>query len=235
MLVRNWMRQPAITIDADDVVAGAAALLRKHEIRMLPVMRKGKLVGIVTDRDIKIAFASDKLLENRSEDNDILSDIKINTIMTSDPVTVPYDYTLEETVEKFLVQNISSLPVVNEQQNVIGVITRSDLFHLILTLTGFGKKGLQVALEVEDRPGCLKEITDIMREYGGRIAGILSTQERADKGHRRLYIRVFDIDQPSLQHLRKILKEKTTLLYIVDYTCGQRELLGEWKGSQNVK
>ena len=170
MLVKNWMRQPAVTIDADDVVASAAALLRKHEIRMLPVMRKGKLVGIIADRDIKIASASDVALENINEDKDFLSDIKINTIMSLDPVTVPYDYTLEETVEKFLVQNISGLPVVNEQQNVIGVITRSDLFHLILILTGFGKKGLQIALEVQDRPGCLKEITDIIRDYGGRIA-----------------------------------------------------------------
>jgi acetoin utilization protein AcuB len=233
MLVKNWMRQPAITIDADDVVTDAATLLREHEIRMLPVMRKGKLVGIITDRDINIASASDVPFENMDNDSDLLSDIKINTIMTSDPVTVPYDYTLEETVEKFLVQNISGLPVVNEQQNVLGVITRSDLFHLILILTGFGKKGLQIALDVEDRPGCLKKITDIIRDYDGRIASILSTQERADKGHRRLYIRVFDIDQPGLQHLRKILKEKTTLLYIVDYTRGQRELFGERKGIQN--
>jgi acetoin utilization protein AcuB len=227
MLVKNWMRQPAVTIDADDVLAGAAALLRKHEIRMLPVMRKGKLVGIITDRDIKIASVSNVPLENMNGDSDFLSNIKINTIMTSDPVTVSYDYTLEETVEKFLVQNISGLPVVNEQQNVVGVITRSDLFHLILILTGFGKKGLQIALEVEDRPGCLKEITDVIRDYGGRIASILSTQERADKGHRRLYIRVFDIDQPSLEHLRIIFKEKTTLLYIVDYHNGKREFFGE--------
>ena len=233
MLVKNWMRQPVITIDADNTAADAAFLLQRHEIRMLPVMRKGKLVGIITDRDIKIAYASDVPLENRNEDNDLLSDIKINTIMTSDPVTVPYDYTLEETVEKFLVQNISGLPVVNEQQNVIGIITRSDLFHLILILTGFGKKGLQIALEMQDQPGCLKEITDIIRDYGGRIASILSTQERADKGYRRLYIRVFDIDQPSLQHLKKILKEKTTLLYIVDYSSRQRELFEERKDTQN--
>ncbi|MGD8344166.1 MAG: CBS domain-containing protein, partial [Desulfobacterales bacterium] len=161
MLVKNWMRQPAITIEADDVVSDAAVLLRKHEIRMLPVMRKGKLVGIITDRDIKIASVSNVPLKNMNGDSDLISDIKVNTIMTSDPVTVPHDYTLEETVEQFLVQDISGLPVVNEQQKVIGVITRSDLFHLILILTGFGKKGLQIALEVEDQPGCLKEITDI--------------------------------------------------------------------------
>jgi acetoin utilization protein AcuB len=224
MLVMNWMSQPAITIDADDFAEDAVRLAKKHEIHMLPVMQNGQLVGIVTDRDIKRASPYDVLSENRKEDGNLLSGIKVKEIMTHDPVTVPFDYTLEETVEKFLVHNISGLPVVNHQQKVIGVITKSDLFQLILILTGFGKKGLQFGIEIEDRPGCLKEITDIMRDYGGRISSILSTNERADKGNRRLYIRVFDIDQPSLQHLKEVIRKKATLLYIVDHNGKTREI-----------
>ena len=224
MLVMNWMNQPAITIDADDFVEDAIRLEKKHEIHMLPVMQNGQLVGIVTDRDIKRAPASDIPSENKEEDSNLLSGIKVKKIMTCDPVTVPYDYTLEETVEKFLVNKISGLPVVNRQQKVIGVITKSDLFQLILILTGFGKKGLQLGIQIEDRPGCLKEITDIIRDYGGRISSILSTHERADKGNRRLYIRVFDIDQPSLQHLKEVIRKKATLLYIVDHNGKTREM-----------
>jgi acetoin utilization protein AcuB len=217
------MCQPAITINADDVVADAVTLLQKHEIHMLPVMQKGKLVGIVTDGDIKRASPSDVVSESRIQDSDLLAGIIIKEIMTPDPVTVPYDYTLEETVEKFWVHKISGLPVVNQQQKVIGVITKSDLFYLILILTGFGKKGLQFAIEVEDRPESLKTITDIMREYGGRISSILFTRERANKGYRRLYIRVFEIDQPSLQHLKEIIPKKATLLYIIDHDEKKRE------------
>jgi acetoin utilization protein AcuB len=143
--------------------------------------------------------------------------------MTSNPVTVPYDYTLEETVEKFLVYNISGLPVVNQHEEVIGVITKSDIFQLILILTGYGKKGLQLGIEVKDRPGCLKAITDIICEYGGRISSVLSTPERADIGNRRLYIRIFDIDQPSLGHLLEVLRERATLLYIVDHNEKKRQ------------
>ena len=223
MLVMNWMCQPAITINADDVVADAATLLQKHEIHMLPVMQKGKLVGIVTDRDIKRVSPSDVISENRIQDSDFLAGIIIKEIMTPDPVTIPYDYSLAETVEKFLVHKISSLPVVNQQQKVIGVITKSDFFYLFLILTGFGKKGLQFAIEVEDRPESLKTITDIMREYGGHISSILSTRERARKGYRRLYIRVFEIDQPSLQHLKEIIPKKATLLYIIDHDEKKRE------------
>ena len=224
MLVMNWMSQPAVTVDADDFAEDAVRLAKKHEIHMLPVMQKGQLVGIVTGRDINKASASDVPSENNEEDSNLLSGIQVKKIMTRDPVTVPYDYTLEETVEKFLVHNISGLPVVNQQRKVIGVITKSDLFQLILILTGHGKKGLQLGIELVDRPGCLKEITDIIRDYGGRISSILSTHERAHKGNRRLYIRVFDIDQPSLEHLKEVIKDRATLLYAVDHSKKHREI-----------
>jgi acetoin utilization protein AcuB len=224
MLVMNWMSQPAVTIDAEDFAEDAVRLAKKHEIHMLPVMQKGQLVGIVTDRDVKRASPGDVLSENWKEGGNLLSGIKVKKIMTRDPVTVPYDHTLEETVEKFLVHNISGFPVVNLQQKVIGVITKSDIFQLILILTGHGKKGLQLGIELVDRPGCLKEITDIIRDYGGRISSILSTHERAHKGNRRLYIRVFDIDQPSLEHLKEVIKDRATLLYAVDHSKNHREI-----------
>jgi acetoin utilization protein AcuB len=224
MLVKNWMSQPAITIDADALIEDAIKILQKHEIHMLPVMQNGQLVGVVTERDLKGASPCDVTSENLQENGNLLSGIKVKKIMTHDPVTVPYAYTLEETVEKFLVNKISSLPVVNQQQKVIGVITKSDLYQLILILTGYGKKGLELGIELVDRPGYLKEITDIMRDYGGRISSILSTQERADKGNRRLYIRVFDIDQPSLQHFKEVIKERAILLYVVDHSKKNREI-----------
>jgi acetoin utilization protein AcuB len=223
MLVMNWMSEPAITIDIDDLVEDAIRLIKKHEIQILPVMQKGQLVGIVTDRDIKRALVPDISSENR-EDSHLLPGSKIKKIMTPDPVTVPYDYTVEEAVEKFLVNDIAGLPVLNQHQKVIGVITKSDLFQLILILTGYGKKGIEIGIEVQDRPGCLKAITDIIRDYGGRISSTLSTHERAGKGNRRLYIRVFNIDQPSLQHLKEIIRKKASLLYIVDHNGRRREI-----------
>jgi acetoin utilization protein AcuB len=223
MLVKNWMSQPAITIDIEDSVENAMRLIKKHEIHMLPVMQNGQLVGIVTDRDIKTASASDIPQKKFKVERHPLSGLEVKKIMTPDPVTVPYDYTLEETVEKFLVNDISGLPVVNQKRKVVGVITKSDLFQLILILTGYGKKGLQMGIELKDQPGCLKEITDIIRDYGGRISSILTTDERASKGNRRLYVRVFDIDPPSLQHLKGVIRKKASLLYIIDHNGKTRE------------
>lgn len=223
MMVKNWMSQPAITVEAGSLVKDADRLAKRHEIHMLPVMQKGRLVGIVTDRDIKGASAADfpgkKMIGNR----DSLPELEIKKIMTPNPVTISDHSTVEEVVEKLLVHNISGLPVLNQQQKVIGVITKSDLFQLMLILTGYGKKGILIALEVKDRPESLEVITNIIRDYGGRISSIFYTDERASKGNRRIYIRIFNIDQPSIGHLKAEIEKKATLLYIVDQNENNRE------------
>jgi acetoin utilization protein AcuB len=224
MMVKNWMSQPAITIDADTLVEDADRLAKRHEIHMLPVMQNGRLAGIVTDRDMKGASALDISGKKNMGNRQPLLELEVKKIMTPNPVTVSYNCTLEEAVEKLLVHNISGLPVVNQQQKVIGVITKSDLFQLILILTGYGKKGILLAIEVQDQPGSLEAIADIIRDYGGRISSIFSTHERADRGNRRLYIRVFNIDQPILLHLKEVISKKATLLYIVDHNGKKREI-----------
>jgi acetoin utilization protein AcuB len=224
MMVKNWMSQPAITIDAHTLVEDADRLAKRHEIHMLPVMQNGRLAGIVTDRDMKGASALDISGKKNMGNRQPLLELEVKKIMTPNPVTVSYNCTLEEAVEKLLVHNISGLPVVNQQQKVIGVITKSDLFQLILILTGYGKKGILLAIEVQDQPGSLEAIADIIRDYGGRISSIFSTHERADRGNRRLYIRVFNIDQPILLHLKEVIRKKATLLYIVDHNGKKREI-----------
>jgi len=81
-----------------------------------------------------------------------------------------------------------------------------------------------MAIEVKDQPGSHETITDIIRDYGGRISSIFSTHERADKGNRRLYIRIFNIDQPILLHLKEVISKMATLLYIVDHNGKKREI-----------
>ena len=99
MLVKNWMNKRVITIDVDDSMQDAMKLLKEHKIRMLPVMKKGELVGIVTDRDLKRASASDATTLEVHELLYLLSTIKVKEIMTKNPITVPVDYTVEETAE----------------------------------------------------------------------------------------------------------------------------------------
>ena len=97
------------------------------------------------------------------------------------------------------------------------MITKTDLFRFILTTIGIGRDGIQIAVELVDRPGCVKEITDIMRDYGGRIGTFFSSRERSEKGYRRAYIRVSDLDRPSLSRLKDVLRGKVKLLYVINH------------------
>ena len=78
-------------------------------------------------------------------------------------------------------------------------------------------------MELIDRPGSVKEITDTIRDYGARVLSIFSTPQRARRGHRRVYIRIYDVDRPSRQRIKDVLKEKTSVLYVVDHIEKTRE------------
>ena len=223
MLVKNWMSKPAITIDADASMHDAIKLLKDHNIKMLPVMAKGNLVGIVTDRDIKRASASDATSLEIHELLYLISKIKIREIMTKDPITVPQDYTVEETAEILLKHNISGVPVVDQFSDVIGTITQNDIFRILISLTGAEKRGIQFGVEVEDRPGSTKEVTDIIREYGGRMASILTSYDMAPEGFRRVYIRMYGIDRFKINKLKEAIGEKASLLYLIDRREVHRE------------
>ena len=140
MLVENWMNRKVITVDADDSMMDASKILKEHSIRMLPVLERGKLVGIVTDRDLKRASPSDATSLEVHELLYILANMKIKEIMSRNPITVPFDYTVEEAAEVMLKHKISGMPVVDHEGMVVGTITQTDLLRVLISLTGVGEK-----------------------------------------------------------------------------------------------
>jgi len=199
MLVKDWMSRPVVTVDENNSMQTATLLLKKHEIRMLPVMKNNKLTGIITDRDLKKAAASEATTLEIHELLYILTKIKVKDIMTKDPITVPVDYTIEETAEMLLKRKISGAPVLDKESAVVGVITQTDLFRVIVCLTGVGKKGIQFGFKLEDRPGSIKEVADVIRAYGGKMVSILTSYDGAPEGHRWAYIRMHEIDRRKLK------------------------------------
>jgi acetoin utilization protein AcuB len=224
MLVRDWMSKNVVSIAEDDSMQRATAIMKEHKIRMLPVIRKGKLVGVVSDTDLKRASASDATTLDVHELLYLLSKIKVKDIMTKNPVTVPVDWTVEETAELLLKHKISGMPVVTPKGEVVGMITRDDIFNVLIALSGLGKKGVQFAFRIEDRPGTIKDLTDIIRSHGGRIASILGSYERMPAGFRMVYIRAYDIDRGTLNQMLKELQQKATLYYLVDHREDRREI-----------
>jgi len=224
MLVKDWMTKTVVTIDPNDSMQDAIRLMKDHDIRMLPVLKKGDLIGIITDRDVKRSSASDATTLEIHELLYLVSRIKVKDIMTKDPITVSFDYTIEETAEVLLKNKISGAPVVDHAGRLVGTITQVDIFRALISLTGVGSRGIQFAFRLEDRPGSIKEVADIIRLYGGRMASILSSYERAPKGYRNVYIRMYGIDRSRLPNLKDELRRKATLLYMVDHREGKREI-----------
>jgi len=224
MLVKDWMTKTVITIDVKDSMEDAINSLKEYAIPMLPVMKKGKLVGIVTDRDLKRASPSDSTTLEVHELLFLISEIKVRHIMTKDPITVPSNFTVEEAAEVFLRKGISGAPVVDQEGQIVGTITKEDLFRVLISLTGVGRRGIQFAFQIEDHPGTIRELADIIRQYGGRMVSILSTYEGMPTGYRKVFIRMLGVERDKLPQLEDDLREKATLLYMVDHRENRRDI-----------
>ncbi len=224
MLVKNWMSKDLVTVDVEASMDDAIKLLKSNNIRMLPVTKKGRLTGIVTDRDLKRAQASDATSLDIHELLYLLTKIKVGQVMTKKPIAVPPDFTIEETADLLMKNKISGAPVVDGNGDLVGVITQNDLYRALISLSGFGKKGIQFAFLLEDRPGSIQEVADVVRKFGARMVSILSTYDGVPEGYRKAYIRIYNICRDNLADLKRELGEKANLLYMVDHRDNVREI-----------
>lgn len=224
MLVKEWMSTTVISIDPGSPISEAIRLLNEHHISMLPVIREGKLVGILTDKDLKPFNCSITKDEGCLWGPLLSSRIRVEDIMERAPVTVPVDFMIEETADVLLKNKVPAVVVVDEQKKIVGVVTQTDINRVLVSVTGLWRGGIVFGFLLEDRPGSIKELTDIMRSYGGRLASILSAYERSPKGYRRVHIRVRGLDRSKIALLENDLKEKSTLLYRVDQRENTRHM-----------
>jgi acetoin utilization protein AcuB len=223
MLVKGWMTADVISVDEETSMMKASVLMKGHNIRRLPVVRKGKLVGIVTDTDLKEASPSKATTLDIYEINYLLSEIKVKELMSKDVIYVEPDETVEFAAVLMLENKISGLPVVNKQQNLIGVVTQTDIFKALIHISGVYGGDIQFALCLEDNPGSVKEAGDVIRSMGGRIVSILTSYDLADEGYRNVYFRIRSMPHNQLARLVHVLEEKFTVLYTVKESLAQVE------------
>jgi acetoin utilization protein AcuB len=203
----------------------AIALMKEKHIRLLPAVdEKEKLKGVVSDRDLKRASASDATTLDVHELLYLVSKIQVADIMTREVVTLHRDWTVEEAADTLLTHKISGAPVVDDDGRLCGIITQTDLFKATLYITGLKKRGFHLALVLEDTPGSIMEIVSVIRQFGGRMASILSTYERAPDGYRNVYLRFTDVSRDRIDALIAIMKGKAKLRYMVDHRENKRVL-----------
>jgi len=215
MLVKGWMTSDVMTIDEETSMMKASQIMKENNIRRLPVMHKGKLVGMVTDRDIKEASPSKATTLDVHELYYLLSELKVKDIMSKNVFTIGPEETVEKAAVKMLEHRISGLPVVNDKGKVVGVITQGDIFKVLVSLTGIYRGGIQFAFNLEDRPGSIKEVGDMIRKHGGRMVSILTSYDMCDEGCRHVYIRIKEIPEDKLKALTNDLDKNFILLYAV--------------------
>jgi acetoin utilization protein AcuB len=168
MLVRERMSYPVVSVSPDMPINDALNLMRKESIRRTPVMKDGKLIGIVATEDLLNASPSPATSLSIWEMNYLLSKITIKDVMTKDVVTVPDDTPIEEAARIMADNKFGGLPVMREGK-VVGIITETDLFKVFLELMGARESGLRVTVFVKNEPGQLAKLTHALTSLGGNF------------------------------------------------------------------
>ena len=211
MPVKDWMSKDLVTIDADTSIMKASRVMKQNEIQHLPVLSKGVLTGIVSDRDLKEATPSKATTLDIHEMYHLLDTIKVKSLMPKRLFTITPGETVEKAAAVMLKRHISALPVVDAQGTLAGIITKGDIFRAFVSISGIYQGPLAMGLELPDQPGYIKQVTDVIREHGGRIASIMTRYEGAPEGFKRVYIRAKEVkDEKALQ---KELEGRHKILY----------------------
>ncbi len=162
MIIERRMTRNPVTASPDMSVSDASALMKREKVHRLPVLDKDKkLVGIITEKDILYASPSPVSTLSIHEMAYLLSQLTVKKLMTRDVVTIDKNITVEEAARLMVDQDLSSLPVL-ENGKLIGIVSKSDLFKILLELFGARHYGVRLSFLVEDKPGTIAEITSLL-------------------------------------------------------------------------
>ncbi len=211
MPVQDWMSKDLVTIDEETSIMKASRVMKQNDIQHLPVLKKGRLVGIVSDRDLKEATPSKATTLDIHEMYHLLDTITVKSLMPKNLHTIAPGDTVEKAAAVMLKHHISALPVVDPQGALSGILTKGDVFRAFVSISGIYQGPLALGLELPDQPGYIKQVTDVIREYGGRIASIMTRYEGAPEGFKSVYIRAKEVKDEKA--LRKELESKHKILY----------------------
>ena len=194
MLVKERMSAPVITVEPDLPIMEALNLMKTKRIRRTPVVdRKGKLVGIISDKDLLDASPSDATSLSVWEINYLLSQIKVAEIMTREVLTVSEDTPIEEVARIMADNKIGGIPIMNED-NVVGLITETDLFKIFLELMGARVEGVRVTAMVPEKRGELALITQAVAKAGGSFVSFTQFAGKSET-NREVVFRVRGLDE----------------------------------------
>lgn len=196
MLTLDWMQSKVISIPPTTTLLQCRKLFKEHKINRLPIVDSNNVVvGLISSSDVR-SFAPNKstgleiieLLE-------IMSETKVRDVMVVDPVTITYKSTIEQAAKRMIDRHVACLPVVNEEDKLVGIITGWDVFKALLDMSGAEQTGVEVGFVVPNKPGTIRELLDKLKAQGMSTISVLSSA--SDDGTRQVKIRFRGVDGPA--------------------------------------
>jgi len=135
--------------------------------------------------------------------------------MTKNPFCVNVNGTVEKAAVVMREKKVEGLPVVDDDDKVVGIITETDIFNVMIDITGIYHGALQMGFKLPNTAGSLKAVLDDLRAYKARIISILTSYDQSGPNTRHVYIRINDMDKSEENQLQKVMGEKYDLMFWV--------------------
>ena len=146
----------------------------------------------------------------------LLSGITIKEVMSREVITIHPEQTIVAAAQLMLKHRMSGIPVTDAAGQLLGILTETDIFKVLVDLSGVSSGKTTFAFQLEDRAGSIKEVADVIRKHGGLVASILTSHTSAASGWRRVYIRIGDLPPSELRALEGELRKQADLLYMIE-------------------
>ncbi len=169
MIVSQIMTANPFTVQPDTPVTDAQDTMRREKVSRLPVLDHGKLVGIVSEKDLLYASPSPASSLNVYEMTNLLSKLKVKSVMSKAPQTIHATDLVEDAARMMRDHDVGGLPVIDENDGLCGIITESDVFRLFVDLFGVRTKGVRATLRIPEKPGEIAELSQVIADAGGDI------------------------------------------------------------------
>jgi acetoin utilization protein AcuB len=191
MLVADVMQAAVLTITPKTSLPEAVRLVQHRGIRHLPVVEDERLVGIVSDRDLKRAMASSATSLERHELRYLLDTVTVDEIMTCAVITIGRMFPIEEAARIMVKEKVSALPV-TEQGRLIGIVTETDVLELFVRGMGAGEPSSRIDVRLTEEAATLADLVHAVEEASVAISSIMTLVDRT--GHKDVVIRVRSMD-----------------------------------------
>lgn len=175
MFVSRSMTQKVITTGPEADVFDAYEKMTQNRIRHLPVIdADGRLIGIVTDRDIRSALPYSMIKDPiRTAEAEKVKNLKVMDIMTADPKTIGPHHTIQDALVLIQDLRVGALPVVDKEGKLKGILSVRDLLRAFINVLGIGQPGTLLCILVEEKVGQMKKIVDAITEEGISFGSVL--------------------------------------------------------------